>query len=132
MSHTYPIADYLTRIRNAQMAKKRWVDIPVSTMKKSISLILRKEGYIKDIVAIDDGVQGRLRLFLKYMNDGRGVIYGIECISKPGRRIYCTAKNIPRVKNGYGISIISTSSGIMSGRDAKKQNQGGEVICRVW
>ncbi|MCH8288161.1 MAG: 30S ribosomal protein S8 [Candidatus Marinimicrobia bacterium] len=132
MSHTYPIADYLTRIRNAQMAKKRWVDIPASTMKKSISLILRKEGYIKDIVAIDDGVQGRLRLFLKYMNDGRGVIYGIECISKPGRRIYCTAKNIPRVKNGYGISIISTSSGIMSGRDAKKQNQGGEVICRVW
>ena len=132
MSHTYPIADYLTRIRNAQMAKKRWVDIPASTMKKSISLILRKEGYIKDIVAIDDGVQGRLRLFLKYMNDGKGVIYGIECISKPGRRIYCTAKNIPRVKNGYGISIISTSSGIMSGRDAKKQNQGGEVICRVW
>ena len=132
MSHTYPIADYLTRIRNAQMAKKRWVDIPASTMKKSISIILRKEGYIKDIVAIDDGVQGRLRLFLKYMNDGRGVIYGIECISKPGRRIYCTAKNIPRVKNGYGISIISTSSGIMSGRDAKKQNQGGEVICRVW
>ena len=132
MSHTYPIADYLTRIRNAQMAKKRWVDIPAFTMKKSISLILRKEGYIKDIVAIDDGVQGRLRLFLKYMNDGRGVIYGIECISKPGRRIYCTAKNIPRVKNGYGISIISTSSGIMSGRDAKKQNQGGEVICRVW
>ncbi len=132
MSHTYPIADYLTRIRNAQMAKKHWVDIPASTMKKSISLILRKEGYIKDIVAIDDGVQGRLRLFLKYMNDGRGVIYGIECISKPGRRIYCTAKNIPRVKNGYGISIISTSSGIMSGREAKKQNQGGEVICRVW
>lgn len=132
MSHTYPIADYLTRIRNAQMAKKRWVDIPASTVKKSISLILRKEGYIKDIVAIDDGVQGRLRLFLKYMNDGRGVIYGIECISKPGRRIYCTAKNIPRVKNGYGISIISTSSGIMSGREAKKQNQGGEVICRVW
>ena len=132
MSHTYPIADYLTRIRNAQMAKKRWVDIPASTVKKSISLILRKEGYIKDIVAIDDGVQGRLRLFLKYMDDGRGVIYGIECISKPGRRIYCTAKNIPRVKNGYGISIISTSSGIMSGRDAKKQNQGGEVICRVW
>ncbi|MCH7494880.1 MAG: 30S ribosomal protein S8 [Candidatus Marinimicrobia bacterium] len=132
MSHTYPIADYLTRIRNAQMAKKRWVDIPTSNMKKAISLILRKEGYIKDIVAIDDGVQGRLRLFLKYMNDGRGVIYGIECISKPGRRIYCTAKNIPRVKNGYGISIISTSSGIMSGREAKKQNQGGEVICRVW
>ena len=132
MSHTYPIADYLTRIRNAQMAKKRWVDIPASTVKKSISLILRKEGYIKDIVAIDDGVQGRLRLFLKYMDDGRGVIYGIECISKPGRRIYCTAKNIPRVKNGYGISIISTSSGIMSGREAKKQNQGGEVICRVW
>ena len=132
MSHTYPIADYLTRIRNAQMAKKRWVDIPASTVKKSISLILQKEGYIKDIVAIDDGVQGRLRLFLKYMDDGRGVIYGIECISKPGRRIYCTAKNIPRVKNGYGISIISTSSGIMSGREAKKQNQGGEVICRVW
>ena len=77
-------------------------------------------------------MQVRLRLVLKYMNDGRGVIYGIECISKPGRRIYCTAKNIPRVKNGYGISIISTSSGIMSGRDAKKQNQGGEVICRVW
>ena len=132
MSHTYPIADYLTRIRNAQMAKKRWVDIPVSNMKKSISLILRKEGYIKDIVVIDDGVQGRLRLFLKYMNDGRGVIYGIECVSKPGRRIYCTAKNIPRVKNGYGISIISTSSGLMSGREAEKQNQGGEVICRVW
>ena len=132
MSHTYPVADYLTRVRNAQKAGKRWVDIPASNLKKSISLILRKEGFIKDLLAVEDGVQGKLRLYLKYMNDGSGVIDGIECVSKPGRRIYCTAKNIPRVRNGLGISIISTSSGVMADKEARKQKLGGEVICRVW
>ena len=132
MSHTYPVADYLTRVRNAQKAGKRWVDIPASNLKKSISLILRKEGFIKDLIAVEDGIQGKLRLYLKYMNDGSGVIDGIECVSTPGRRIYCTAKKIPRVRNGLGIAIISTSSGVMADKEARKQKLGGEVICRVW
>jgi len=132
MSHTYPVADYLTRVRNAQKAGKRWVDIPASNFKKSISLILRKEGFIKDLIVVEDGVQGKLRLYLKYVNDGGGVIDGIECVSTPGRRIYCTSKNIPRVRNGLGIAIISTSSGVMADKEARKQKLGGEVICRVW
>ncbi len=131
MSHTYPVADYLTRVRNAQKAGKRWVDIPSSNFKKSLSIILRKEGFIKDIIAVDDGVQGILRLYLKYM-DGNGVIEGIECVSTPGRRIYCSAKKVPRVKNGLGIAIISTSSGVKTDKEARKQNLGGEIICRVW
>lgn len=132
MSHTYPLADYLTRIRNAQMAGKRWVDVPSSNLKKAISLILRREGYIKDIVLVDEGPQGRLRIYLKYVNDGKGVIEGIDCVSTPGRRVYCSASNVPRVKNGLGIAIISTSSGVFTGIEAKKKNQGGEVLCRVW
>ena len=132
MSHTYPLADYLTRIRNAQMAGKRWVDIPSSSLKKAVSLILRREGYIKDIIKIDDGVQGTLRIYLKYIGDNEGVIEGIDCVSTPGRRVYCNASNIPRVRNGLGIAIISTSSGVVAGKDAKKNNQGGEVLCRVW
>ena len=132
MSHTYPLADYLTRIRNAQMAGKRWVDVPSSNLKKAVSLILRREGYIKDIVFVEDGPQGTLRIYLKYMNEGEGVIEGIDCVSKPGRRVYCNAKSVPRVKNGLGIAIISTSSGVITGIEAKKKNQGGEVLCRVW
>ena len=88
MSHTYPLADYLTRIRNAQTAGKRWVDIPSSNLKKAVSLILRREGYIKDIIFVDDGPQGKLRIYLKYINESEGVIEGIDCVSKPGRRVY--------------------------------------------
>ena len=105
MSHTYPLADCLTRIRNAQMAGKRWVDVPSSNLKKAVSLILRREGYIKDIVFVEDGPQGTLRIYLKYMNEGEGVIEGIDCVSTPGRRVYCNAKSVPRVKNGLGIAI---------------------------
>lgn len=132
MSHTYPLADYLTRIRNAQMAGKRWVDVPSSNLKKAVSVILRREGYIKDIIYVDDGPQGILRIYLKYINDEEGVIEGIDCVSTPGRRVYCDAKNVPRVRNGLGIAIISTSSGVVTGMEAKKNNQGGEVLCRVW
>ncbi|MCH7955506.1 MAG: 30S ribosomal protein S8 [Candidatus Marinimicrobia bacterium] len=132
MSHTYPLADYMTRIRNAQMAGKRWVDVPSSNLKKAVSLILRSEGYIRDIIHVDEGPQGRLRIYLKYVNEGKGVIEGIDCVSKPGRRVYCSASKIPRVRNGLGIAIISTSSGVVTGIEAKKKNQGGEVLCRVW
>ncbi len=132
MSHTYPLADYLTRIRNAQMAGKRWVDVPSSNLKKAVSVILRREGYIKDIIHVDEGPQGILRLYLKYVNNGKAVIEGIDCVSKPGRRVYCNAKNVPRVRNGLGIAIISSSSGVVTGNEAKKNNLGGEVLCRVW
>ena len=132
MSHTYPLADYLTRIRNAQMAGKRWVDVPSSNLKKAVSLILRREGYIKDIIFVDEGPQGILRLYLKYIDGEKGVIEGIDCVSKPGRRVYCNARTVPRVRNGLGIAIISTSSGVVTGMEAKKNNLGGEVLCRVW
>lgn len=132
MSHTYPVADFLTRIRNAQKAKHRWVDIPASKTKKQMSVILKREGFIKDIVLIDDGLQGRLRVYLKYSSDGEGTIEGIKCISKPGRRVYCRADTIPRVLNGLGLAIISTSSGVMSGNQAKSAGVGGEVLCHVW
>ena len=129
---TDPIADYLTRIRNAQSAKKPWVDIPSSNLKKRISFILKEESFIRDFILINNSVQGNLRIFLNYDNDNNPVIHGIKRDSKPGCRKYVNVDKLPRVLNGMGVSIISTSKGVMSNKKAKLLNVGGEVLCQVW
>lgn len=129
---TDPIADYLTRIRNACKAGHPWVEIPASKLKARISLVLREKGYIKDFILIEDGKQGMLRLLLKYQEDGRPVIYEIERVSKPGRRIYVKSTDIPRVNNGLGIGILSTSHGIVTDIEARKMQVGGEYLCKIW
>lgn len=125
------IADMLTRIRNANNAKHETVDIPSSNMKKSIAQVLADEGYIAGYTVIDDGKQGVIRVTLKY-NGKQQVLKGIKRVSKPGLRIYASREDLPRVMNGLGVAIISTSKGIMTDRQARKENVGGEVIAFVW
>ena len=132
MSMSDPIADYLTRIRNGLMAKKSWVEIPSSSMKIRISYVLKEEKFIRDYVLIKDDKQNVLRVYLKYDYDNMPVIKGIRRISKPGCRRYLPSKNKFRVLNGMGISILTTSKGVMSDKKAKKLNVGGEVLCQVW
>ncbi len=136
MGLTDPIADMLTRIRNANMVYHESVDIPLSKMKLEIAKILKQEGYIKDYEVIDEVVKGTkkpiLRIYLKYGPNKERVIQGIKKISKPGRRIYVGKDKLPKVMGGYGIAIISTSSGLMSDVEARKRGLGGEVICYVW
>ena len=124
------IADMLTRIRNALSAKHETVEIPASNTKKAIAGILLKEGYISD-VKIEDGVQGTIVITLKYEN-GRSVISGLKRVSKPGLRVYVGTDEVPQVLGGLGIAILSTSKGIMTGKEAKKAHQGGEVLAYVW
>ena len=126
------IADMLTRIRNANDAKHATVDIPASNMKKAIAEILVKEGYVKSFTVIDDGKQGTIRVTLKYLANKQKVIRGIRRISKPGLRIYASCEEMPKVMNGLGIAIVSTSQGIMTDKAARAQHVGGEVIAFVW
>ncbi len=132
MSMTDPIADYLTRIRNAAKAQHKKVDIPASNLKREITRILYENRYINNYVNIDDGKQGLIRIYLKYDANEKSVISGLKRISKPGRRQYVDADHIPRVMNNLGISILSTSRGVMTGLQAKKAGVGGEVLCFVW
>jgi len=132
MSMTDPVADYLTRIRNGQGRLKNYVDIPCSNLKKRISYILKEEHFVKDYIEIKDSRQHILRVFLKYDIDGNPVINGIKRVSKPGCRIYVSSDNLPRVLNGLGISIITTSMGVVSNKKAKQLSVGGEVLCQVW
>ena len=125
------IADMLTRIRNASNAKHETVDIPASNMKKSIADILVKEGYVKGYNIVEDGKQGIIRVTLKY-NGKDKAIKGLRRVSKPGLRIYASCEDMPRVMNGLGIAIVSTSKGIMTDKQARKENVGGEVIAFVW
>ena len=126
------IADMLTRIRNANNAKHQTVDIPASNMKKAIAEILVEEGYVKSFQIIDDGKQGVIRITLKYLAGKQKVIRGIRRVSKPGLRIYAGCEDMPRVMNGLGIAIVSTSKGIMTGKKAQSLNVGGEVLAFVW
>lgn len=126
------IADMLTRIRNANDAKHDTVDIPASNMKKAIAEILLSEGYIKAYNVVDDGKQGIIRVTLKYGQSKQKVIHGLRRVSKPGLRIYASCEDMPRVMNGLGIAIVSTSKGIMTNKKAKAQNVGGEVLAFVW
>ena len=129
---TDPIADFLTRIRNAITARQRRVDIPTSRLKRDIAKILVAEGYVRDYLNIDDGSQGIIRIFLKFDRGGKSVITGMKRVSTPGLRHYVGAKEIPRVRNGLGISILSTPKGVITGKQAKSANVGGEVLCQVW
>ena len=126
------IADMLTRIRNANDAKHETVDVPASNMKKAIAEILLTEGYIKSYNVVDDGKQGIIRVTLKYAAGKQKVIHGLRRVSKPGLRIYASCEEMPRVLNGLGIAIVSTSKGVMTDKKAREENVGGEVLAFVW
>ena len=132
MQITDSIADMLTRIRNANSAKHDTVQIPASNIKKSIAQILVDEGYIKSFKVIEDGKQGVIEIALKYGPNKSQVISGLRRVSKPGLRIYSNCEDMPRVQNGLGIVILSTSKGIMTDKDARKANVGGEVLAYIW
>ena len=128
---TDPIADMLTRVRNAQGARHRRVDMPVSKLKVEIARLLKENNYIHDYKILDDGAHGVMRVYLKYYED-RPVLRNVERVSRPGRRIYKGAADLPRVRNGLGLAIVSTSKGMMSDREARSQKVGGEVMALVW
>lgn len=132
MNTTDPIADMLTRIRNANQEKFKTVDIPKSNMKKNITEILFKEGYIKAYEEIDNENQGIIRISLKYTDKGKKVISGLKRISKPGLRIYASKDELPKVLNGLGIALISTSQGVMTDKTARELGVGGEVLAYIW
>ena len=132
MSMTDPIADFLTRIRNAIRAKHRRVDAPSSRLKREIARVLLEEGYIRKFVEIEDGKQGILRIYLKYDENEVPAITDLKRISKPGRRIYVGVDQVPRVMNNLGIAILSTSKGVMTHKQALRERVGGEVLCYVW
>ena len=132
MGMTDPVADMITRIRNGSKARRKWVNIPASKLKREVARILAEEHFINNYRYIEDRKQGEIRVFLKYGNDEKPVIRGIKRVSKPGLRIYSRAEKLPRVLSGLGVAIISTSSGVMTDRDARKKGVGGEVICYIW
>ena len=132
MAMTDPIADFLTRIRNANMVKHESVEVPASKMKRDIAEILKNEGFIRDVEYIDDDKQGIIRVFLKYGKNNERVISGLRRISKPVLRSYVKADAVPKVLNGLGIAILSTSEGVMTDKDARAKKIGGEVIAYVW
>lgn len=129
---TDPIADMLTRIRNAIMVNKDTVEIPSSNMKKAIADIMLAEGFVSDVKLVEDGYNGKLVVTLKYAGKGRSVINGLKRISKPGLRAYAGVEDMPKVLNGLGIAVLSTNKGIMTDKHAKAANVGGEVLCYIW
>jgi small subunit ribosomal protein S8 len=131
MNNQDPIADMLTRIRNANRVGRRVVLIPKSKICNGIAQVLKEEGYIEEFDVIDDGRQGRLRVKLKYSLSGEKVIHELDRQSKPGRRVYRSVDDLPKVLNGMGIAVVSTSKGVMSDRRAREQNVGGELLCTV-
>src|SRR5699024_1620319 len=132
MVMTDPIADMLTRVRNASTVRHEKMELPASKIKRGIADILKREGFVRDYELIEDNKQGILRIFLKYGPNNEHVISGIKRISKPGLRVYAKADEVPRVLNGLGIAIISTSKGVLSDREARSQAVGGEVLAYVW
>ncbi len=133
MSVSDPVADMLTKIRNAAMVRHEKVDVPASNLKLEIARILKDEGYIKNFKRISaEGGQSTIRVFLKYDNLNRSVIHGLERVSKPGRRVYSGYKELPRVYNGFGTLIVSTSVGVTTGKKAREKQVGGELLCKVW
>ncbi len=131
MSMTDPVADFLTRLRNAAIARQRRVDVPASNLKKAITKILYEQHYIDKYTELESVTQGTIRIYLKYYN-GRPVLSGLRRVSVPGRRVYAGADEIPRVLNGMGVAVISTNRGVMTDRDARRLNVGGEIICYIW
>ncbi len=131
MSMTDPIADFLTRLRNAATARQRKVDVPSSNMKRAITKILYEQHYIDKYSEMDTDTQGTIRIYLRYYN-GRPVLTGLKRISVPGRRVYAGAEELPKVLNGLGVAIVSTNKGVMTDKDARRMNVGGEIICYIW
>ena len=129
---TDTIADMLTRIRNANQMRYQEVSVPASNLKVSLAKILKEEGFIEDYKVVNDNVQGTIELTLKYGQNKERVITGLKRISKPGLRVYAKADEVPKVLNGLGIAVISTSKGVMTDKEARKQNLGGEVLCYIW
>ena len=132
MSASDPVADMLTKIRNAAQARHEKVDIPVSKLKLEIVKNLKNEGYIKNFKKVQEDNKSVIRIFLKYDEENAPVIHGLEKISKPGRRVYSSYKDLPRVYNGYGTVIVSTSSGVTTGKKATEKQVGGELVCTIW
>ncbi|GIN87820.1 30S ribosomal protein S8 [Heyndrickxia sporothermodurans] len=132
MVMTDPIADLLTRIRNANMVRHEKLEVPASKIKKEVAEILKREGFIRDVELIEDNKQGIIRIFLKYGANNERVITGIKRISKPGLRVYAKANEVPKVLNGLGIAIVSTSQGVLTDKDARNKQVGGEVLAYVW
>ena len=127
-----PIADMLTRVRNAMAARHPKVDVPASKLKTEIARILKEEGYIANFKVAEEGVKKVIKIYLKYATDNSPVVTGIERVSRPGCRTYVGKTDIPRVQGGLGISILTTPRGVMTGRAARKEGVGGEILCRVW
>ncbi|MCP3033168.1 30S ribosomal protein S8 [Halobacillus sp. A1] len=132
MTMTDPIADMLTRIRNANMVRHEKLELPASTVKKEIADILKREGFVRDYEFVEDNKQGVLRIFLKYGQNEERVITGLKRISKPGLRVYAKAEEIPKVLNGLGVAVVSTSKGVLTDKEAREQAIGGEVLAYVW
>ncbi|MFP4362616.1 MAG: 30S ribosomal protein S8 [Spirochaetia bacterium] len=132
MSVSDPVADMLTKIRNANIARFEKVDIPTSKLKLEITKILKNEGFIKNFKKMNDGNKNYIRIFLKYDQMDKPVIHGLDKVSKPGRRVYSGYKKMPRVFNGFGTLIVSTSAGVTTGKKALEKKVGGEIICSVW
>ena len=129
---TDPIADMLTRIRNALMVNKEVVEVPSSKMKKAIADIMLEEGYVSDVQLVEDGLSGKLVITLKYFGKRQPVINGLKRVSKPGLRTYAGVENMPKVMDGLGVAILSTNKGVMTDKQAKAANVGGEVLCYIW
>jgi small subunit ribosomal protein S8 len=132
MTMTDPIADMLTRIRNANMVRHEKLEVPASNMKKDIAEILKREGFIRDVEYIEDNKQGIIRIFLKYGQNDERVITGLKRISKPGLRVYAKTNEVPKVLNGLGIALVSTSNGLLTDKEARAKQVGGEIVAYVW
>ncbi|GGF35135.1 MULTISPECIES: 30S ribosomal protein S8 [Halobacillus] len=132
MTMTDPIADMLTRIRNANMVRHEKLELPASKVKKEIADILKREGFVRDYEFVEDNKQGVLRIFLKYGQNDERVISGVKRISKPGLRVYAKAEELPKVLNGLGVAVVSTSKGVLTDKEAREQAIGGEVLAYVW
>jgi len=132
MSMTDPIADMLTRLRNATMVRHDRTDVPASKMKLEIAKILKQEGYIRTFKVLEEGAQGVLRIYLKYSPDGEPVIHGIQRVSKPGLRVYRGVQELPKVRNGLGVAVVSTSRGVVTDEQARRLGVGGEILCEIW
>lgn len=132
MTMTDPIADMLTRIRNANMVRHEKLELPASNMKKEIAEILKREGFVRDVEYVEDSKQGIIRIFLKYGQNNERVITGLKRISKPGLRVYAKSNEVPRVLNGLGIALVSTSNGLVTDKEARAKQVGGEIVAYVW
>jgi small subunit ribosomal protein S8 len=132
MSMTDPISDMLTRIRNATMVRHDRTDVPASKMKVAVAKILKQEGFIRTFKLVEEGPQGLIRIYLKYADDGEPAIHGLKRVSSPGRRVYRSVGELPKVRNGLGVAVVSTNRGVLTDEQARGLQVGGEILCEIW